>query len=240
MRVELVMLGGSWGGAAAAGRVLQGLDAGFGAPVVAVFHRQAGSDEDALSRSLARRSPLPVCDADDKDDLVPGRVLVAPAGYHLLVEPGAVALSTEAAVHYSRPSIDVAFDTAARAYGDRVAGVVLTGANADGSFGLARIKEAGGRAFVQDPETAERREMPVAAIAATRVDAVAAPEEIGTLLRELCAGASRCLPRSCSSTTGERTCWPTKPCSPGWTAGSSRRPPAPRRSSSCSRATTSR
>jgi two-component system chemotaxis response regulator CheB len=187
MKVELVMLGGSWGGAAAAGRVLTGLGPDFGAPVVAVFHRQVGSDEDALSRSLARHSPLPVCDADDKDDLVAGRVLVAPAGYHLLVEPGSVALSTEAAVHYSRPSIDVAFDTAARAYGRRVAGVVLTGANADGAFGLARIKQAGGRAIVQDPETAVRREMPDAAIAATHVDAVAAPEEIGPLLQEMCA-----------------------------------------------------
>ena len=187
MRLELVMLGGSWGGAAAAQRVLDSLDPAFPAAIVGVFHRQSGSDEDALSRSLARRSPLPVCDADDKDELVPGRVLVAPAGYHLLVEPGSVALSTEAAVHYSRPSIDVAFETAARAYGNRVAGVVLTGAHADGAVGLARIQQAGGRAYVQDPETAERREMPEAAIAATRADAVAAPEEIGTLLRELCA-----------------------------------------------------
>jgi two-component system chemotaxis response regulator CheB len=186
MTVELVMMGGSWGGAAAAGRILKGLGADFAAPVVAVFHRRPGSDEDALSRSLAKHSPLPVYDAHDKDDLEPGRVLVAPAGYHLLVEPGSVALSTEEAVRFSRPSIDVAFDTAAHAYRDRVAGVLLTGANADGAFGLARIKQLGGRAIVQDPETAERREMPDAAIAATRVDAVAAPEAIGPLLKELC------------------------------------------------------
>ena len=187
MTLELVMMGGSWGGAKAAARVLTGLGPDFDVPVVAVFHRQAGSDEEALARSLARSSPLPVQDADDKDDLVPGRVLVAPAGYHLLVEPGSVALSTEGAVHYSRPSIDVAFDTAARAYGARVAGVVLSGANADGASGLARIKQAGGRAFVQDPDTAERREMPDAAIAAAKVDAIASPEAIGPLLQELCA-----------------------------------------------------
>jgi two-component system chemotaxis response regulator CheB len=187
MTVELVMIGGSWGGAAAAGRVLGSLGPDFGAAVVGVFHRQAGSDEDALARALARDSPLPVCDAEDKDDLVPGRVLVAPAGYHLLVEAGSVALSTEGAVQYSRPSIDVAFESAARAYGNRVAGVLLTGANADGALGLARIKQAGGHAIVQDPETAVRREMPDAAIAGTRVDAVAAPEAIGPLLQELCA-----------------------------------------------------
>jgi two-component system chemotaxis response regulator CheB len=187
MKVELVVLGGSWGGVAAAGRVLHGMSADCGAAILAVFHRQVGEDEDALARSLARHSPMPVHDADDKEDLVPGCVLVAPAGYHLLVERGSVMLSTEAAVHHSRPSIDVTFETAARAYGPRLAGVLLTGANADGAAGLAAIHHAGGRVFVQDPETAERREMPDAGLAATRPDAVAAPEAIGPLLQELCA-----------------------------------------------------
>jgi two-component system chemotaxis response regulator CheB len=187
MRVSLVMIGGSWGGVKAATAVLEGLDADFGAAIVCVFHRQVGRDEGALGRSLTRTSPLPVSDADDKDELLPGRVLVAPAGYHLLVEPGSVALSVEGPVHFSRPSIDVAFQSAAEAYGPRVAGVLLTGANEDGAAGLARIRRGGGRVIVQDPETAERREMPDAALAATRVDRVAAPEDIGAALQELCA-----------------------------------------------------
>ena len=187
MTVDLVVMGGSWGGVTAAGRVLSGMTAGCHAAIVAVFHRQVGDDEDALARSLGRHSPMPVRDADDKDDLVPGQVLVAPAGYHLLVEPGSVALSTEAAVQYSRPSIDLAFQTAAYAYGSRVAGVLLTGANADGAAGLATIHRSGGKVIVQDPDSAERREMPEAGLAATRADAVAAPEAIGPLLEELCA-----------------------------------------------------
>lgn len=187
MSVELIVMGGSWGGVTAAGRVLMGMTPGCRASILAVFHRQVGDDENALARSLGRHSPLPVRDADDKDDLVPGQVLVAPAGYHLLVERGSVALSTEAAVQHSRPSINLAFQTAAYSYGSRVAGVLLTGANADGSAGLAAIQGAGGKVIVQDPDTAERREMPEAGLAATRPDAVAAPEAIGPLLEELCA-----------------------------------------------------
>ena len=186
MTVSLVLIGGSWGGVKAAGAVLAGLEPNFDAAVVAVFHRQVGRDEDALGRSLARASALPVRDADDKDELEPGRVLVAPAGYHLLVEPGSLALSVEGPVHFSRPSIDVAFASAAESYGRGVVGVVLTGANEDGAQGLAEIERRGGGAIVQDPATAERREMPDAAIAATRRATVAAPEDIGRLLLELC------------------------------------------------------
>jgi two-component system chemotaxis response regulator CheB len=114
-------------------------------------------------------------------------VLVAPADYHLLVEGGSVALSVDAPEHYSRPSIDVLFETAADAYGERAAGVVLTGANADGAEGLARIARRGGRAIVQDPGTALRREMPDAALAATPDASVLALEEIGPLLCSLAA-----------------------------------------------------
>jgi two-component system chemotaxis response regulator CheB len=187
MTVDLVVMGGSWGGLAAAGRVLAGMTTGCDAAVVAVFHRQSGEHEDALARSLGRHSRMPVRDAEDKDDLVPGQVLIAPAGYHLLIEAGWVALSTEAAVLHSRPSIDLAFQTAAYAYGARVAGVLLTGANADGAAGLATIHGAGGKVIVQDPDTAERREMPEAGLAAARPDAVVAPEAIGPLLEDLCA-----------------------------------------------------
>ena len=124
-------------------------------------------------------------EAVDKDPLMAGCVYVAPADYHLLVEPGCVALSTEAPVNHSRPSIDVLFDAAAHVFGERVIGVVLTGSSADGAQGVASIKARGGVVIVQDPATAEARVMPAAAIAAAAVDQVLPVEAIGAALVEL-------------------------------------------------------
>jgi two-component system chemotaxis response regulator CheB len=186
--VEVVAIGASWGGLHAVERVLEGLPDDFGAAVVIAQHRRADSDGDRLANLLGARCTLDVRDAEDKLALNPGTVLVAPADYHLLVERGWVALSVDAPEHFSRPSIDVLLGSAADAYGDRAAGVVLTGANADGAVGLARIARRGGPAIVQDPETALRREMPDAALAATPDAQVVALEEIGPLLGRL-AGA---------------------------------------------------
>jgi two-component system chemotaxis response regulator CheB len=127
-----------------------------------------------------------VVEVEDKDLIAPGRVYLAPPDYHLLVEPGSFALSVDERVQYARPSIDVLFESAADAYGERVIGVVLTGANADGAAGLARIAKRGGAAIVQDPETAEAREMPAAALAAAPAT-VLPLESIGPHIAELCA-----------------------------------------------------
>jgi two-component system chemotaxis response regulator CheB len=185
MSVELVVIGASWGGLQAVECVLGTLPRDFGAAVVIAQHRKADSDEGRLTRLLDAHCALEVCEAEDKQALQPGAVLVAPADYHVYVEPGSVALSVDPEVHHSRPSIDVLFGSAADAYGERAAGVVLTGANADGAAGLSRIVSRGGAAIVQDPETAQRREMPAAALAATPDARVAALEEIGALLTEL-------------------------------------------------------
>jgi two-component system, chemotaxis family, protein-glutamate methylesterase/glutaminase len=185
MAVELVAIGASWGGLQAVERVLSTLPDDFSAAVVIAQHRRADGDHDRLVNLLGARCSLDVREAEDKQVLRPGRVLVAPADYHLLVEPGSVALSVDAPEHFSRPSIDVLLGSAADAYGDRAAGVVLTGANADGADGLARIARRGGATIVQDPETALRREMPDAALSATPGARVVALEEIGPLLSEL-------------------------------------------------------
>ena len=125
-------------------------------------------------------------EAEDKDDLVRGHVYLAPSDYHLLVErDGTLALSTDERVQYARPSIDVLFESAADAYRERCVGVVLTGLNEDGAAGLARIKQLGGVAIVQDPQTAERGEMPAAAIVATTADVILPLEEIGLFLHGL-------------------------------------------------------
>jgi len=181
---RLVVIGGSWGGMRAVQAVLQGLGADCPAPVVIALHR--GTESRRLARLLQHYTYLNVRDVEDKDDLVPGNVYLAPADYHTLIEAeGTLGLSTEDVVSYARPSIDVLFRTAAEAYRARCIGVVLTGANDDGADGLRRIKELGGVAVVQDPVSAERGEMPRAAVAATNVDAVLPLDEIGSYLRTL-------------------------------------------------------
>jgi two-component system chemotaxis response regulator CheB len=186
-RCELVVIGASWGGLHAVGEVLAGLPADFPAPVLAVLHRGERSG-DLLAGLLANRGALPVVDAEDKAPLAAGCVRVAPPGYHVLVERGHVALSTEAEVRYSRPSIDVALESAADAYGPALAGVVLTGANDNGAAGLTAVRRRGGTAIVQDPDTAERPAMPAAARAAASPQFVAPLREIAPLLVRLAAG----------------------------------------------------
>ncbi len=167
MTLELVALGASWGGLQAIEAVLAALPADFRPAVVIAQHRPNDGRDGVLEHLLDGRCELDVCEAEDKQALAPGRVVVAPADYHLLVEPGSVSLSVDEPLHYSRPSIDVLLGSAADAYGERAAGVILTGANADGARGLAKIAARGGSAIVQDPNTAERREMPDAALWAT-------------------------------------------------------------------------
>jgi two-component system chemotaxis response regulator CheB len=183
MAVELVAIGASWGGLHAIECVLGTLPADFGAAVVIAQHRQGRIEGDGhLSALLDAHCALHVEEAEDKQRLRPGAVLVAPADYHLLVEPHSVALSVDPPHNFSRPSIDILLGSAADAYRERAAGVVLTGANGDGAEGLARIARRGGPAIVQDPETATRSEMPRAALAATPDAQIVALEEIAALL----------------------------------------------------------
>jgi two-component system chemotaxis response regulator CheB len=167
-------------------RVLSELPKDFSVPIVLAQHRAADGPEGIMRSLLQHASPMPVVEAEDKQPIELAHVYVAPADYHLLVERGAFALSTDERVQFARPSIDVLFESAADAYGPAVVGIVLTGANEDGARGLARIKEAGGVAIVQSPESAERAAMPEAAIARTAADAVLPLEEIGKFLYGLC------------------------------------------------------
>jgi two-component system chemotaxis response regulator CheB len=178
MRYDLVAIGSSWGGLNALQQVLSRLPASFGAAVVVAQHRSARADDSLLKALLGSATPLTVRDAHDKDDLRPGVVLIAPPDYHMLVEHGTVALSCDEPVAFSRPSIDVLFESAADAYEERAVGVVLTGSNSDGAAGLAAIRRRGGVAIVQDPVGAERPEMPRAAAAAVPGAQVLELEEI--------------------------------------------------------------
>ncbi|HJQ36259.1 MAG TPA: chemotaxis protein CheB [Thermoanaerobaculia bacterium] len=182
---ELIVLGCSMGGMKALQEILEFLPEEFPLPMVIVQHRYRTSNE-SLPAFFRRHSKLNVVDADDKQWIRRGTVYLAPADYHLLVDRGELSLSVDARVEYSRPSIDVLFESAANAYGSGVIGVVLTGANADGARGAAAIKKRGGFVVVQDPKTAEAPAMPEAAIAAARVDRILPLERIGPFLVELC------------------------------------------------------
>jgi two-component system chemotaxis response regulator CheB len=183
---RLVAIGASWGGLDVLRDILRDLPAELDAAVVIAQHRSPDSHPTAFRDLLGEVTRLKVREASDKDSVCPGTVYVAAPDYHLLVDPGSVSLSTDEPVLYARPSIDVLFETAAESYRDRCIGVVLTGANDDGSRGLARVVELGGTAIVQDPETAQRDEMPRAALRAAPTARVTPVAEIGPLLVDLC------------------------------------------------------
>ena len=183
--VELIVIGCSLGGMHALQTIFSSLTDDFCVPIAVVQHRHKNSNE-GLPSYFRRRSKLCVIDVDDKQPIKPGCIYLAPADYHLLVERGEFSLSVDAAVAYSRPSIDVLFESAADAYRESVVGVVLTGANADGARGVKRIKQHGGTVIVQDPATAEAPAMPQAAIDEVRVDQILPLDQVGPYLVELC------------------------------------------------------
>jgi two-component system chemotaxis response regulator CheB len=181
---SIVAIGTSWGGLAALTKLLGGLPGDFSIPVVVVQHR--GKDSvGMLSDLLQDATDLCVCEADDKAPLTRGMVYVAPPDYHALIEDGYVSLTIDEPVRFSRPSIDVTFTSAADTYRSGTIGVVLTGANEDGSRGLAHIAAQGGKALVQDPKSAEIPIMPSAAIKAVPGAEVLALEKLAPRLLEL-------------------------------------------------------
>ncbi|MFP4029976.1 MAG: chemotaxis protein CheB [Desulfococcaceae bacterium] len=184
-RFRAVALGASAGGREVLHAILSGLSADFPAPILVVQHRGPDSGE-YLARNLDAGGPLRVKEADEKEMARPGVVYLAPANYHLLAErDGALSLSVEARIHFSRPSIDVLLETAADAWGPALAAGILTGANRDGARGLRRVADRGGTAFVQDPDSAESPEMPRAARLAVPEAHVLPPEGIAPFLTQL-------------------------------------------------------
>lgn len=184
-KIDAVVIGGSAGGLDALLRILSGLPAGYSLPLVALLHLPSDGDS-RLAEVLGARVAIPVREAADKERIEAGTLYVASGGYHLLVEQDhSFALSCEAPVHYSRPSIDVLMESAADAWGPRLAGILLTGANDDGADGLARIGERGGMTVVQDPAEAAIPTMPRAAIERRAPDLILSLDKIRALLIEL-------------------------------------------------------
>jgi two-component system, chemotaxis family, protein-glutamate methylesterase/glutaminase len=193
--LEAVAVGGSAGALDALTALLAGLPAGWRTSILLVVHIRP-EPPSLLPDVLAARTRLDVREARDKEPIAPATIYVAPPDYHLLVErERTLSLSRDPAVHYTRPAIDILFESAASAFGPSLAGVLLTGANADGARGLAAIRAAGGRVAVQDPATAVSPVMPAAGLAALAAlglaaDCTGGPPAIATWLGRIAAEAS--------------------------------------------------
>ena len=186
MVAGIVVVGASWGGLQALTTLVGGFPASFPLPIVVVQHRSRDSTS-ALAELLQDVSKLTICEVEDKAPIVEGHVHIAPPDYHLLVDRGSFSLSTEAPLRYSRPSIDITFESVAYSYNESAIGVVLTGANQDGAAGLRTIVARRGTAIVQDPETAESPTMPRAAILAVPTATVLPIADIAPFLTRLAA-----------------------------------------------------
>lgn len=179
------MIGSSAGGLNALKAIFCRLDKRFPLPVIIVQHVSPDADN-YLSSFLDSLKTIRVKEADEKEMPKPGVAYIAPPNYHLLIESDcSFTLTVGERVNYARPSIDVTFETAAEAYGEELIGIVLTGANSDGSAGLKKIRALGGLTIVQDPEEAESDSMPRAAIEAAKPDHVLSLEEIANFLNSL-------------------------------------------------------
>lgn len=189
--VGLVVIGGSWGGIDAAVRVLRVVPVPLQVPVLLVLHRSRTSEATLLERVITRACDHPARELGDKDVLTAGTVHIAPPDYHVLVEGDSVSLSVDDPVNHSRPSVDLAFETAAEVYAERLVAVLVSGLGRDGARGIAQVHARGGRTLVQDPAEAERPDMPLAAIETGCVDEVATLARIGARLGELAGGPAR-------------------------------------------------
>ncbi|MCJ8209072.1 chemotaxis protein CheB [Mucilaginibacter sp. RS28] len=175
---KLVVIGGSAGSLPVIMFILQHLKPTLRIPVVVVLHRKSDSDS-SLSTLMAHRAKLVVKEADDKDPIIPGMIYLAPPDYHLLVERDKhFSLDDSEKINYSRPSIDVTFESAAEAYGKGTVGILLSGANADGVDGLQVIQEHGGIIAVQDPSSAQVPYMPQAAVNQLKVERILGIQDI--------------------------------------------------------------
>ena len=181
----IVAIGASAGGFQALSLILRRLPAELAGSIAIVQHRRA-DESSLLAELMGQRSNLPVIEPNHGTPLKPGHVYVAPADYHMLIEPGAVSLSVDPPVNCSRPAIDMLFESAAAAYGRRAVGVVLTGANSDGASGAACLAAAGAPVLIQDPATAEASACPAAALARVPTASVLTLAQIAERLVELC------------------------------------------------------
>ena len=181
----IVVIGGSTGSIEVLLKLLPTLQVPLPVALIIVLHRKNTADS-ALANLLSVKTAIPLKEIDDKDVLAPGNIYLAPADYHVLIErDGTFSLDDSEKINYSRPSIDVTFESAADVYGPSLTGILLSGANADGTNGLKAIKKAGGTTIVQQPETAQVAFMPQQAILNAPIDFIFNVQEITRFINSL-------------------------------------------------------
>jgi two-component system, chemotaxis family, protein-glutamate methylesterase/glutaminase len=182
MSTEAVVIGASAGGLKVLSSILAALPSAYPLPVIIIQHRLK-DERTLLEEVLQARCTIRIRQAEEKEQIRPGQVYIGPSDYHLLVEGDrSFSLSCDAYHHFSRPSIDVLFETAAEAYKDNLAGIILTGASKDGAAGIRTIRDHGGVTIAQNPMSAEYPVMPEAAIGTGSVQYVFTPWEITDFL----------------------------------------------------------
>lgn len=180
-----IVIGVSAGGLAALTAILPNLSGHLDLPILIVQHLSPGSD-DFLATHFKKICSLAVKEAEDKETIENNTIYFAPANYHLMVEQDkTIALSTSERVQFSRPAIDILFETAAEAYLDGLVGIILTGANSDGTRGIRRIRQLKGVVIAQSPGTAEVDIMPLSAINQAGVDKILDLQEIAPYINGL-------------------------------------------------------
>ncbi len=185
MHYGAIVIGVSSGGMKAMKVLFSRLPKDFKTPIVIVQHISAHSDNTWISL-LNEQYELCIKEADEKESIEPGKAYFAPPNYHLLIEKNKTfSLTIDERVNFARPSIDVLFESAAEAYTNTLIGIVLTGSNHDGTKGIKRIKEYGGIAVIEDPDTAYSAFMPRSALSAIEADYVLPLEDIADLLVQL-------------------------------------------------------
>jgi len=184
-RVDAIVIGASAGGVEALMTLLPPLSESFGVPIFIVLHLPRDRPS-LLAGIFSRKCHVTVCEAQDKEPVRPGTVYFAPPDYHLLIDEGPqLCLAADELVCHSRPSIDVLFESAADIYGPRLLGIILTGANEDGAEGLAAIHAAGGITVIQQPDSAQVKQMVVSALIRNPGSHVLDLHGISALLRTL-------------------------------------------------------
>ncbi len=182
---KAVVIGTSAGGLKALQIILSLLKSDFSLPIIIVQHLHPDSKK-MLINILGNICRLKVKEASDKEKIIPGTVYIAPPDYHLLIEDDrSFSLALTKPVNFARPSVNVLFETAAEVYRNKLIGIILTGANNDGSQGIKKIKELGGLAIVQNPDEAEEKSMPESAIKTVKADFIMGLKEIGGFLNKL-------------------------------------------------------
>ncbi len=182
---KAVIIGGSAGSFQVVTKILSSLPTDFPMPVLLCLHRLKHV-RSGFVEALSIKSSIPVIEPFDKEQLKPGKAYLAPANYHMFLElANRIALSTEEPVNHSRPSIDLSFITAAHAYRNKIVGIILSGANRDGAYGIKKLHELGGTTIVQDPDECEVKTMTEASLKLTEVNYVFKTDQIIDFLQKL-------------------------------------------------------